>query len=88
MTTEPSACPTCAGRGGELEQDTEGDGVWAMQVTHFVDCPDCLGDDKCPGCMQAIEATAIMHADLEEWTCPLCGWHVDWDRLHDLSWGY
>jgi hypothetical protein len=88
--SEHNECPACEGRGGELEQDSQGDGVWAMQMTTFVDCPTCLGDDKCPGCMAAIEATAIMRSDIEEWTCPLCGWHIDWDRLGpaEVDWGY
>jgi hypothetical protein len=88
--TEHNECPTCNGRGGELEHDSDGDGVWAMQVTYLNECPACLGDDKCPGCMQPIEATAIARSDIEEWTCPTCGWHIDWDRLGptEVDWGY
>lgn len=87
MNAEHNECPACEGRGGELEHDSDGDGVWAMPVTRFIECFDCLESNRCPGCMAAIEA---MPADIEEWTCPLCAWHIDWGRLGpgDVDWGY
>jgi hypothetical protein len=78
-------CPACEGRGGTLEYDSDGDGVWATAVTNFLECPDCLGDDKCPGCGGAARALA----DIDKWTCATCGWHVDWERLTpDYDYGY
>ena len=79
-------CPTCEGRGGTTENDSDGDGVWATPVTNFFECPDCLGEEKCPGCGGV--ATDAMR-DIDKWTCPACGWHIEWERFEpDYSDGY
>ncbi len=84
-------CEACEGRGGELEHDTQGDGVWATPVSYFIPCDDCLHNGLCPGCSRAIpadEATAALD-DTDKWTCGACGWHVDYDRLTpEIDWGY
>ena len=47
---EDCECLTCDGRGGKLEYDSDGDGAWAQTTTNLDLCPDCLGQNKCPGC--------------------------------------
>ncbi len=68
-------CDTCDGRGGELEYDHDGDGVWSTPVTYLNPCPDCLGQDRCPNCRTDVPGI------LEAYTCPICGWEYDPERL-------
>lgn len=86
MTMEDSECLTCNGRGGELEFDMDGDGVWATVVYHFMPCPDCIGSGKCPGCGAPMtpEQQAAAERDIESFTCSVdaCSWHYDADRFY------
>lgn len=93
-SAEDSECLTCDGRGGELEYDADGDGVWLTQVSRFIPCPDCIGAGKCPGCGAAMTSSQHTAAerDIESFTCSveMCGWSYDADRFNsgDEGWGY
>ncbi len=91
MTVEFTECMTCEGRGGEVQNDFDGDGVWMTPVTFFTPCDDCLGNALCPGCSRAIPAdeATIANEDTDKWTCGACGWHIDWGRFErQVDWGY
>ena len=81
ITFEP--CETCAGKGGELEHDMQGDGVWATPVTYFMACDDCLLNGLCPGCSRAIPAdeAEIATTRTDDWKCGACGWELDDSRF-------
>lgn len=82
-----SECLTCNGRGGELEFDIEGDGVWATPVYRFNPCEDCIGAGRCPGCGAAMtpDQQIAANKDIESLTCSVgaCGWSYDADRFYD-----
>lgn len=70
-------CPLCNGRGGTLERDVDGDGVWAMPVERYVPC-QCVEEGRCPGCLSP---GVPDDADISEFTCETCGWYIDWDSV-------
>lgn len=92
--SEDCECLTCDGRGGKLEQDIDGDGVWATPVWRFYPCDDCIGSERCPGCGHSMtpEQQAAAYYDIETFTCAneACGWSYDADRFNsgDEGWGY
>lgn len=59
-------CQECNGRGGNTTtQDPVGDGVGFE--TLFDACPNCIGQNKCPGCMGTF--------DSDKYECLAgCGW--------------
>ena len=73
---EDTECLTCDGRGGTLSYDSDGDGAWAMTTTNLDICPDCLGQNKCPGCGKQYDGI-----DLNTFNCA-CGWAYDEDRFN------
>ena len=76
-------CPTCGGTGGTLEYDWEGDGVWGQGVTRLDPCADCLGLNRCPGCMQQYPQYPPSPAvNADDWQCPNCGWVYEEDRFY------
>lgn len=90
-----SECLTCNGRGGELEWDVDGDGVWATPVCRFIPCLDCIGAGLCPGCgaVMTPEQQAAAENDIESFACVVeaCGWSYDADRFYagdEDAWGY
>ena len=76
-------CDTCGAKGGTLEHDTQGDGVWATPVTYFTPCDDCIYLGLCPGCCRAIPADDAPKAldDIDTFTCEACGWHFEAERF-------
>ena len=74
---EADCCQTCNGRGGNTStQDPVGDGVGFE--TLFDACPDCIGQDKCPGCMSAFDSA--------KWECLAgCGWEYESDNYSDYE---
>jgi len=86
QASDDCECLTCDGRGGKLEYDSDGDGAWAQTTTNLDLCPDCLGDNKCPGC--GMKHSVI---DLNTFVCDACGWiydesRFDYDPSDDYDW--
>lgn len=83
MIVTYEACETCEGKGGEIEHDMQGDGVWMTPVTYFMPCDDCLLNGLCPGCSRAIPAdeAEIAAKQTDRWKCGACGWELDDSRF-------
>jgi DnaJ-class molecular chaperone len=85
LMSDDAECLTCNGKGGKLEYDSDGDGVWATVVVRLDPCPDCIGSGKCPGCgaPMTVEQQAAAERDIETFTCSIdaCSWHYDADRF-------
>lgn len=47
-------CGKCLGAGGFMGSELQGDGAWTMSVNTWDDCPECLGNELCPGCLQPL----------------------------------
>jgi len=77
---EENECTTCWRKGGTLELDTDGDGVWAMLVIRFDPCPDCLDKGLCPGCGN--KTLNIIEENIVEQTCVICDWQYNSDRFY------
>ena len=80
-TNDGDICLTCYGKGGTLEYDSDGDGVWATPVIYVDYCPDCIDAAQCPGCGWAIGLVD----DIEKVCCERCGWTFDIDRFYESS---
>lgn len=82
---EGDCCQVCNGRGGNVEsQDPVGDGGG---LEYYLDaCPNCIGADKCPGCMGP-----LVSEPSDPYVCQDgCGWlsesmYAPYD--HEPSWG-
>lgn len=83
IDTTDRECLACDGKGGTLEYDVDGDGAWAMTITRFKPCSDCIDEGRCPGCSYAISDAdvALCHRNIDAFTCELCGWSFDIDRF-------
>lgn len=47
-------CDKCKGAGGFMGSELQGDGPWTTSVNTWADCPECLGSERCPGCLQPL----------------------------------
>lgn len=79
MPDDYDCCMTCLGKGGTLEHDWDGDGVWATPVVYLNYCPDCLDAAMCPGCGWAFGLVN----DVADVCCERCGWVFDMDRFDE-----
>jgi len=75
---EFTECATCEGRGGTVEHDMQGDGIWFSPVSWYMPCSDCIEVGLCAGC--GAEGVPL-DSDIDTFTCEKCGWHIDWDRI-------
>jgi hypothetical protein len=76
---EEKECTTCWCKGGTLEGDMQGDGVYATHVEYLTPCSACVEQGLCPGCGNKTIDPARAIADQ---TCVICDWQYDNDRFY------
>lgn len=47
-------CASCNGVGGHSSQELRGDWPYGVLVSFFSACPNCIGAEKCPDCLQPL----------------------------------
>jgi hypothetical protein len=67
----PKGCLTCRGTGTVSWQEDLGPLGETMMATQYGQCPDCLGNNKCPLCGEEVEWRSDDHNDWAH--CPACG---------------
>lgn len=76
---EENECTVCWCKGGTLESDMQGDGVWATHVEYLTPCAACLEKGLCPGCGNK---TMTPDEDIGDQSCVICDWAYEADRFY------